>query len=210
MSTSNNQTSPFELTGMSGRPIAQYAFEFQGETYIVDDTYGNFAADADGSLLGDGSFNGLPHHTTVGSDEPFGHGHGHLTTTFAGPSTAGTYSVAGSYGESSISIQNNRPHPTSASLSQVSGYYPTPSTSEQEFIDHNPQVDDSVSSFNGYHPQHLISQFPTENNSPTPREAWYDDNQRHESIAYRLAKPATEPSKEKKPAKKSHKARKHK
>jgi hypothetical protein len=209
MSTSN-QTPPFELTGISGRPTTQYAFEFQGKTYIVDNEYGNFAADADGSLPGDGSFNGLPHHTTVGSDEQFGHGHGHLTTTFAGPSTAGTYSVAGSYEDSNTSIQMNYPHPTSASLSQVSGYFPTPSTSEQEFIDYNTQADDSVSSANGYHPQHSMSQFPTEINGPTHVEAWFDDTQSHESLAYRLAKPATDPSKEKKSAKNSHKARKHK
>jgi len=208
MSASNNQTPPFEYTGISGRPIAQYAFEFQGKTYIVDDEYGNFTADADGSLPGDGSFDSLPHQTTVGSDESFGHGHGHLTTTSAGPSIVGTFSVASSYVESTTSIQMNYPHPTSASLSQMSGYNPTPSTSEQGFIDYNPQANDSVSSANGYHPQHSMSQFPTENNGPTTLEAWYDDNQK--SLAYRLTKPATDSSKEKKPAKKSHKARKHK
>jgi len=208
MSTSN-QTTPFELTGISGRPTTQYA-EFQGKTYIVDDKYGNFAADCDGSLLEGDSYNSLPHHTTVGSDEPSGHGHGHLAIAFTGPSTAGTYSIAGSYVDSNTSIQMNRPYPTSTSLSQVSGFFPTPSTSERESANHNPQPDGSVSSSNSHHSQHSMSPFPTQNNGSPTLEAWYNDNQRHESIAYRLAKPAAGPAMEKKSAKKSPKARKHK
>jgi hypothetical protein len=205
----SNQTAPFELTGISGRQSAQYSFEFQGKTYTADDKYGEIAEFCDRSLLEDDSYDGLPHHTTTETDEPAGHGH--PTTVFAGPSTAGTYSIAGSYADSNASMQMNRPYPTSASLSQVSAFLPTPSTSETGSINYNPQPDDSVSSSNGYHPQHSMLQSLAENNSSATLEAWQDDRQRHESLAYRLAKTAADPPmKEKKPTKKSHKAHKHK
>jgi hypothetical protein len=208
MSTSN-QTAPFELTGISGRPTAQYSFEFQGKTYIADDKYGEIVEFYDGSLLEDDSYNGLPHHTTTETDEAAGHGH--PTTAFAGPSTAGTQSIAGLYADSNASMQMNRPYPTSASLSQVSGFLPTPSTSEAGSINHNPQPGDSVSSSNGYHPQKSMLQSSAESNSSTTLEGCYDDHQRHGSLAYRLAKPAADPPmKQKKPTKKSHKAHKHK
>jgi hypothetical protein len=206
--SASHKAAPFELTGISGTLTAQYSFEFHGKTYIADDKYGEIAEFYDGSLLEDDSYDGLPHHTTAETDEAAGHGH--PTTAFNGPFTAGTYYIAGSYADSNASMQMNRPYPTSASLSQVSGFFPTPSTSETGSINYNPQPDDLVSSSNWYYSQHSMLQSLAENNSSATLKAWYDD-QRHESLACRLAKTAAEPPvKEKKPTKKSHKAHKHK
>lgn len=176
----------------------------------MDHSYGNLEADCNEILVIDDSYDiDLPHHAIAKSDGPAGNIH--LTTATAGPSTVGKYSIAISYADSNASLQMNRAYPTSSSLSQVSGFCPTPSTSENEFINDNSQPDDSVSSSYGRHPQRSVTQLPTEKSGPTPLESWHDVPERHESIAYRLAKPVAHLSmKEKKPTEKSQKARKHK
>ncbi|KAM3072122.1 hypothetical protein ACMFMG_008583 [Clarireedia jacksonii] len=204
MSTST-QTSPFELTGISEMSTTQDSFEFQGETYPVENDYGNFEADCDGILLHEDLHKtDLPHRPKVGSDGLASLSH--LTIQFAGPPTAGRYSLASSHADSNASIQMNRAYPTSASLSQVSGFLPTPSISEREFVNYTSQPDDSVSSYKRCHPQPSTSQFPTEISGPSILESWYTDPQRHEFNAYRLTKPAADLSKEKNSTKKSDKA----